>query len=114
MPYVPGLSFTSAAQFKPDHILLQFCPGVDHWSLRVRSWVQVLSRTEGLPLSFILLGADTAWQAISQRGKARMQDATLFVSCCKASKELMAASVAFTRVILVSAFVATIARDVVC
>ncbi|KAL3144109.1 hypothetical protein ABBQ32_003899 [Trebouxia sp. C0010 RCD-2024] len=33
----------------------------------VRSWVQVLGRAEGLPLSFISLGAGTAQQATSQR-----------------------------------------------
>ena len=32
-----------------------------------------------LPLSFILLGADTAWQAISQGGKAWMQVTFVFV-----------------------------------
>ena len=54
-------------------ISLHPCPGVDHWSSRHRSWVQVLGMAEGLPLSFISLGADSAQQAISQCGKARMQ-----------------------------------------
>ena len=37
------------------------------------SWVQVLGMAEGLPLSFISLGAGTAQQAISQGNKARIQ-----------------------------------------
>ena len=44
---------------------------------------QVLGSSPGqvwsLPLSFISLGAGSAWQAISQWGKARMQDATFCV-----------------------------------
>lgn len=43
-------------------------------SFGLRSWVQVLSQCWSLCLSFISLGAGTAWQVISQGGKARMQD----------------------------------------
>ena len=38
----------------------------------LRSWVQFLIKELDMHLSFISLGAGTAWQVISQGGKARM------------------------------------------
>ena len=64
---------TDNDQSSLDTSLFSFARELEYWSIRLRSWVHIMGRAEGLSFSFILLGADTALQVISEGGKARMQ-----------------------------------------